>query len=145
MVGIKIKRVDEQQLRLAEALDRLKDLKNQQASVVKAVFEQESLVVDLMDMMGQKSFSRNNMRATVVKSETAVVNEVGLAKALGAKTWNKITKKVLDKSKLEKALADGEIDVNVVSQHTEMRPRKPFVRISEVSAQESQLDETQSA
>lgn len=137
VVGIKIKRTSMQDENLVYQVGLLRSYKDLQAEATRKVFEQEALVLDLLETQGVKSTKAGTWKVTVVRGETAVVNESGLAKALGARAWNKLTKKSLDKGKLEKAIADGEVDVNVVSQYTEMRPRKPFVRISEATDAEA--------
>lgn len=71
-------------------------------------------------------------KVTVVTRDIPKYDEKGLAKALGASLWNKITKKTLDKAKLEKAVDEGEIDINVIAQHTTVTPAKPHLRFSAV-------------
>lgn len=66
----------------------------------------------------------------VVASETVRVNEPGLKKALGARLYNTLLKKSLDQSLLKKALADGKVDPIVVAQHSEVVPRKSYIKLT---------------
>src|SRR5690606_13865059 len=71
-------------------------------------------------------------KVSFVQTTRVVVNEVGLRKALGVKSWNKITDRKFSKAKLEKALDEDLIDVNVVSPFIEEVDNKAFLRVSEV-------------
>lgn len=85
-----------------------------------------------LEAEGRKSSQDGVHKATMVTRSIPKYDEKGLAKALGATLWNKITKKTLDKAKLEKAVDEGEIDINVVAQHTTVGEAKPHLRFSAV-------------
>ena len=141
--GIRLVRNDsdreiDQQIR---HLDRLKRIKDQ----AEADFnEAQERFVKMMESLGQQSASTSSAdvitsegkrvlrrwKATVVSSSTTKVNEVTLKKALGATVWKKVTKTVLDMRKLEDAVATGEVDPVVVASHSEIVPRKAYVRLS---------------
>lgn len=61
----------------------------------------------------------HTIRATYTPTSRITIDEDKLKKALGAKAWNKVTDRSLNKSKLEEAIASGEIDANVVAQCSE--------------------------
>ena len=83
--------------------------------------------------MGWKSHQYGGYRATFVQTETYKINEAGLKKAVGAKVYNKLTKAVLDKKKLEAAVDAGQIDPVIVAQNSELTKGKPYIRISETT------------
>ena len=69
-----------------------------------------------------------DVKMTVVNSSTVTVIEDKLRKALGVARFNKMTKRVLDKSLLEDAMAKGAVSPTVVASCSEERPRKPYLR-----------------
>ena len=70
------------------------------------------------------------IRATLVESETAQINEEGLKGAIGPELWDKITIQKLDMKKLESLVSLGDVDVELVSEYSEVVPRTPYVKIS---------------
>jgi hypothetical protein len=91
---------------------------------------QENLIAHLTSV-GHKSREYGGFRATLVKSETVKVNEAGLKKAIGARVFNKLTKAVLDKKKLEEAVEAGAIDPVILAQNSQVVEGKPFIRLTE--------------
>lgn len=76
--------------------------------------------------------------ATVAQPRTTVsYDEDGLKKALGAKTYASITTSRLDKTKLEQAVTDGKVDVQVVAQHTAINHGARSVRLTRKVAEPS--------
>lgn len=92
--------------------------------------EIEANIVDAMQQIGKKSISAQGVKGTLVEGTTVNIDEDALKKALGAKTWGKVTKQVLDKAKLEAAVVIGDVDEVVVAQCSEEKPRKPYIRVS---------------
>jgi len=81
-------------------------------------------LLDDLREVGQKSVScdvDDETRAVVrIKNrEKQVIDEEKLKKQLGAKAFNKLTRRVLDEEKLEAAITLGEVDPNVVAACTE--------------------------
>lgn len=66
---------------------------------------------------------------SVVTRVTHSFNEQGLRKALSAKTYDKFTEKVLNRTKLKKAVEEGELDPAVVAQYTEEHVSAPFIQV----------------
>lgn len=100
--------------------------------------EQQERVVKLLEQQGRKSATNGSVRARLVIGSSTRYDERGLAKALGAPVWNKVTKKVLDKGKLEDAVDKGDIDLNVVAQYATVTPNKPYIRLTPVTADDSE-------
>lgn len=80
---------------------------------------------------------------TYVQSNTTVINEPGLRRALRAKVFDAYTKRVLDRRAMEAAMAAGEIDPVLVSQYVQVRPNRPHLtyKTGEVS-QSGEISET---
>jgi hypothetical protein len=79
---------------------------------------------------------------TLVEATRIKVDEAKLAKTLGADLWNKVTKKVLDKEKLEQQIAAGKVNPTDVAAVSEELPNKPYVK---VTAKEVKRTRTKSA
>jgi hypothetical protein len=95
----------------------------------------ESQIIKEMEAAKRKTtateISGINVKVTYVQGYSTKINEDGLKKALGAARWVKVTKMVVDKSKLETAMSNGLIDPIVVGQHVTQSPNKPYLRITE--------------
>lgn len=76
---------------------------------------------------GHDGFTRS---VTYVQSRTPVIDEKGLRKALGAKTFDKFTTKKLDRKAMEQAMDTGEVDPVVVSKYVTERLSKPFIKFT---------------
>ena len=68
---------------------------------------------------------------TYVQSHTTQIDEPGLRRALRAKTFDRYTKRVLDRRAMEKAMDAGDIDPVVVSRFVTLRPNKPHLKYTE--------------
>lgn len=110
----------------------LQILKRAAESATEAYEEAQAAFVKDLQAEGRKTIQDGTLKVTLVERSIPKYDEKGLAKALGAPLWNKITKKTLDKVKLEKAVDEGEIDINVVAQHTTVTWAKPHLRFSAV-------------
>jgi hypothetical protein len=97
---------------------------------------QEDLTARLSSL-GWKTHEYGGYRATLVKNESYKVNEMGLKRAVGARVYNKVTKSVLDKKKLEQAVTEGLIDPVIVAQNSELSESKAYIRISETTQKKS--------
>ena len=103
------------------------------AEVAQARYEEaQAKFIEHMEVEGRKTLKDHQTKVTLVTRSIPKYDEKGLAKAVGATLWNKITKKTLDKAKLEKLVDEGEIDINVVAQHTTVTEAKPHLRFSAV-------------
>jgi hypothetical protein len=89
-------------------------------------------------------FMKNNKRKTLVGGgkkftlvarERPILNEEGLKKSLGAKKWNRLTMRVLDKKKLEAALESGEVDPMLVAQNSIVVEDKAFLKVSDYASE----------
>lgn len=67
---------------------------------------------------------------TLVEGESVRMDEDALAKKIGATTFNKLTKRVLDSSKLEEAVKTGTVDPVDIAAVSTITARKPFVKLT---------------
>lgn len=94
----------------------------------------ESLIEALV-AEGKKSISvtldsGDAVKGTLVEPQRVTYDEGRLETAVGPKVWSKVTKRVLDKAKLEAAITMGDVDANVVAACAQVADSKPYVRIS---------------
>lgn len=68
--------------------------------------------------------------ATIVRGTTVELDPERLKKAIGAREWNKLTKRVLDSSLVKKAVDDGTLDPAVVAECSVEKEKTPYVRTS---------------
>lgn len=130
--GIKIAQQHGKEVVLADEVQHLLRLKLAAEAAEAEYNEAQERFIEQMELVGRKSLKDDSTKVTVVTRSIPRYDEKGLAKALGATLWNKVTKKTLDKAKLEKAVDEGEIDINVVAQHTTVGEAKPHLRFSAV-------------
>ena len=64
---------------------------------------------------------------TFVQQRQTFIDEPGLRKALTAKVFDRYTKRVLDRKRMEEAMDIGEVDPVTVSRFVTQRPKKPFL------------------
>lgn len=76
-------------------------------------------------------------RATFLQATTPVIDEEGLEKELGVETYEKFTKRVLDRKALEEGMENGEVDPFAVGKHVTERKNRPSVRFSIRAADDS--------
>lgn len=115
------------------------------AEMAQETFRQvEGELVELLRERGKKTSTiqvgNEYLRTTVVQRDNLTVNEAGLRKALGAKTFDALCTKRLSKSLLAEAVAKGEIDPVVVAQHSEAAVAKASIRFT-VSDKEPTTDD----
>lgn len=130
--GIKIAKRQEAETALAFAIRDLKTLKTIVERAQEEYEARQAAFIKEMEALNRKTLTDSDTKVSVVYRDIPKYDEKGLAKALGAPLWNKITKKTLDKAKLEKLVDEGEIDINVIAQHTTVTPAKPHLRFSAV-------------
>ena len=78
--------------------------------------------------------------STVTQRTQTTFDESGLKKALGARSFNKLTISRLDKSKLETAINEGSLDPAVVAQYTTITSGAPSLRLTKRAA-DAEADE----
>lgn len=87
----------------------------------------------LVSIMGEhKSRSIDSKKVTLVRREITKIDEPKLKKLLGARLYNKITKPVLDRGKLESLISTGEVNIDLVASASTIVGAKPYLRVSEV-------------
>lgn len=87
-------------------------------------------LLEAMETSGDDSTVAGTYSIVVAHPTTAVLDEPGLASALGKSMWDKVTTKSLDKNKLDAFVKSGEINPDVVAEHTELIERNPSLRVT---------------
>lgn len=112
----------------------LAQIKAAQEALAREKVEVETRLIAALDSKGVKSVSTDvdgdKVQGTLVRPERTTIHEDKLKQALDSKTWGKVTTQVLDKEKLEAAVAMGIVDPNVVAAASEVKATKPFVKLS---------------
>ena len=92
-------------------------------------------LIKQMEADQRKSFrwDDSGVRRTVtyVQKRTTVIDERGLRKALTAKIFDRYTKRVLDRKKMEDAMGTGAVDPVTVSQFVSQKPQRPYLEYRE--------------
>jgi hypothetical protein len=92
-------------------------------------------VIELAATKGQKSLSTRvgdtRVVATVTSRTTTKFNEEGLKKALGAISYKRLCKLVIDRAKLDAAIEKNEVDPVIVAQYTEFGQSAISIRLTE--------------
>ena len=139
-------RDDVRRRQIEEALRHYREVRIKADEAAHAKAEAETALIELLEANQQKTASYREgdkvVRATYVRSETVQVDEPGLRKALGARRFDRYTVRKLDKHKLEEGMARGEVDPTTVSQYSEIKRSRPFVRFTEGAPKNGDSDET---
>jgi hypothetical protein len=95
----------------------------------------QARLVEMIKEKDQKSTSvragNTIIKATVVQAEQVKIDEPGLRKALGAKVYDDLCVKKIDKNKLREAVTEKKVDAVVVAQHTEVSLGSAYIKFSE--------------
>lgn len=110
---------------LLEAEERLEKVKIALRSTIEARGEQ---TVYGLNHRGESH------RITVVASEVTKIDEAALLAAIGARAFNKLTARKVDKAKVEAAIAQGTLDISVLAEVTEVKPRAAYLKITRAEA-----------
>lgn len=121
-------------LALTKRLTKLAELKAEIARLDAEKRAIESEVLEAMEEAGITTMEweddRGMHQATTVYSSTIKIDADALEEELPARTWQSITRRVLDEKVLEDKVARGIIDIEVVAAHSTEVPRKPFVKVT---------------
>lgn len=88
-------------------------------------------LIDYLTANRRKSATVNNRKFTLVVKERTIIDEDGLKKGLGARTWNSLTVRKLDRRRLEAAIESGSVDPVVVAQYSSVKRDAPFINITD--------------
>jgi len=115
---------------LALDLERLLKHKQDKAAIEHEI---EDLQKSLSSTFDKALFSVDNrtFKATVMRSETFEV-DLDVLKLKSHEMFEQVTKPTLDKSAFNRAVTNGEMDAELVTQIINIKERKPWLSISEV-------------
>ena len=115
---------------LVAAMDMFAAAKQVKDEVLAEYAKAEEALVQIMQEHGVKSVTGTEAKGTLIEGTRIVIDEAALKKRLGAGMWDKITKQVIDKEKLEARIAVGDIPATAVAVCSEEFPNKPYVRVT---------------
>lgn len=91
----------------------------------------DTLDIDSVVAVGPDGLTHTAKR---VQGQRTSIDEGSLKKRVGARVWKTITTLVLDRKKLEAAIAAGDIDENIVASCSTTHDNKPYVRLTSKKA-----------
>lgn len=121
---------------LIEGIKELRRLRDEKDRLEKDIDGVQGESISLLDRLGFKSIafdtdSGSKITGTKVEPTALEFDEVKLKKKIGIANWNRVTTKVLDRKKLEAAVAEGHISPATVASCASEIPRKPYIRVTE--------------
>lgn len=127
---VQIEEIDDLDIAIEEL--RAAKAKLEKAQLAKDLAEER--VLELLDGRGEKSHLSvldNGWIATAVYGETVAYDEQRLFEKLPMAAWDAITVKKIDRRKLEDQVMVGNIDAHLVVECATVKPRKPFIKLTE--------------
>jgi len=118
-----------------DALVELRDLRSEKRNLEDSISVVQDAALDGLSELGIKSITIDLDTITVlgtrVDGTTLHIDEGKLRKRLGARLWQRVSTRTLDRNKLEALVAAGDIDPRIVAECSEENPKKPYIRITE--------------
>lgn len=119
---------------LSQLLSDIAEINTQIAALqaLKAKLQDEAMA-EMQSRSVTKWSAGNGQSATLVQGTTVEIDESGLINSLSPQQVDDIMVVVVDRAKLESAVADGRIPIEVVAEHSTEKPRKPHLRFGRSS------------
>lgn len=121
-----------------QSLKELRELRAQKRELEDSISVIQENTLGGLTEMGIKSITvdLDNLKITGTRVDGTVlkIDEAKLKKNLGARLWQRVTTRTLDRNKLEALVAAGEIDPRIVARCSTEEPKKPYIRITERGA-----------
>jgi len=109
-------------------------LKQERDALDKKIKDLQNDLIGVLDKNGEKSATveveGRRFKITKVQSSSMVIDEASLKRVLGEKGWMKVSTRILDRRKLESAIATDEIDPVLVAECSEEKLGAPYVRLT---------------
>lgn len=119
---------------LARKVSLLGQLKAEKDDIESQIKELQDSIVEILDSVEQKSLvvelEDRSVKATKIQAVRTTIDESSLKKSLGDKIWLKVSVRVLDKKRLEAAIAHGEVDPLVVAECSTETESAPYIKLS---------------
>ena len=124
----------------AQAVSAYVEAKRAAEAAAEQLAKAQHELVELLASREQKSIQSDvnglRMQVTVASAERVRYDEAALKKALGARTFNAVSKRVLDRGRLDQAVAEGKVDITVVAQYATITKSAPYVTLRRVSVED---------
>lgn len=124
---------------LTKDLYRLLQLKARKAEIEHEIEFIQTQLADLFDKV-QFEVDNRQFKAKVMRSETFDV-DLGVLKAEAPELYSKVTKQILDKSAFNRIVTNGGLETDLANKIIAIKPRKPWLSITEVTDTEEETDE----
>ena len=115
---------------VAEYIKARAELEAKQAEVA----ELAEALIKQMETDQRKSYRQRigdqNYSLTYTRASSTLIDEPGLRKALGAKSFDKYTLRILDRKAMEAAMDQGEVDPVTVSKYVRVTHGRTYLRLS---------------
>lgn len=127
---------------LLEAVEEYEMAKAAEKAAVERRQDAQDLVATMLEAEGRKSMTLDygdGHKVKVTRSSSDYVKSVdekGLKKALGAKTWKLVTEVRFSATKLKAAILAGEVDQVLAAKYVETGIKKPSIFVTEIKADE---------
>lgn len=115
---------------LQKLVRKLWEVKVRRADAEKEWYDTERDAIDEFETQGLNDIEVDDLHAVVVRGERVLIDEDKLLERVGPRMADKLTKKVLDRRKLEAAVALGEVPSELLDECSEVKANKAFVRIT---------------
>lgn len=122
---------------LAEAIQAVNEAEGELLEAQEQRDKARAALVALLEARGERSVTAPNRigetyKVTLVSGETTKVDEDALRERIGARAYNKLTDRKLNLKKVEKAVVDGALPLEVLSAVSEVKPRASYPRLTRV-------------
>jgi len=124
---------------LTADLYRLLQLKSRKAEIEHEIEDIQEQLADTFDKVEFEIDSRQ-FKAKVMRSETFDV-DLAVLKAEAPELYSKVTKSVLDKTSFNRIVTNGGLESDLANKIIMIKPRKPWLSISEVTNTEEDTNE----
>jgi hypothetical protein len=105
--------------------------KHAKADAEEMIAETQAKLMAVMEAQGKSKVTTQRGKATVVRPTRLHIDEERLHSHLDEDVWDRITRRVVDKDKLESAVSLDLVDAELVADCTDERPTKPYIKVTE--------------
>lgn len=125
---------------LAEAIQAVNEAEGQLLEAQEQREKTRAALVALLEARGERSVVAPNQigetyRVTLVSGETTKIDEAALRERIGARAFNKLTDRKLSLRKVEQAVVDEVLPLEVLVAVSEIKPRASYPRLTRVNAE----------
>lgn len=106
------------------------DLRSERDDAAASMTAVRDQIVSLLEGAGENSLRTERHQVVLSRPTSMTLDEEGLKDDLDPELWSRITTTILDRNKLDAYIKSGEVDPDLVAQHTVETPRSPVLRVT---------------